>query len=119
MSLTVAKAEIRIVLTRLNPHTFGSVTLNCLPALQMMPTQEVNVTDADTQIFKKTPSLDEDALPPPACDSPRPYTWMRHLQRFMRFVGPTWLIAVSFVDPGKLLHSSLVQPLEFFISSHG
>lgn len=41
-------------------------------------------------------------LPPPSAATDGPLPWPAHFRRFLSFVGPTWLIAVTFVDPGGL-----------------
>ena len=46
--------------------------------------------------------LNDFELPPPASSATGSLTWYQHMRRFSRFVGPTWLIAVTFVDPGGI-----------------
>lgn len=43
------------------------------------------------------------SLPSSGLDSRATLSWAAHLRRFFRFVGPTWLIAVTFVDPGGIV----------------
>jgi natural resistance-associated macrophage protein len=57
------------------------------------------MNSSDSRVVEMVPSSPEgeDAATPPST-----LTLNNHLQRLIRFVGPTWLIASTFIDPGAL-----------------
>ena len=58
--------------------------------------------ELESSASETTPRKDSAGLPAPAIATSQSVSWAGHLRRFFRFVGPTWLIASTFVDPGAI-----------------
>jgi hypothetical protein len=71
--------------------------------VQMTSATSNHLEDPELKFGAPANFQDSDSLPSPSFDSSASISWRGHIRRFWRFVGPTWLIAVTFVDPGGIV----------------